>query len=70
MTLCDADSQVERFMASHGYTQQVKHAITDRGILIDHVYFNKQCNDVLELVCDVYYSDHDAVYCFVPVWLL
>ena len=68
--LCDTGSQVERFMTSHGFNQLVKHATTDRATLIDHVYFNKQCNDVLVQVRDVYYSDHDAVYCSVPVCLL
>ena len=38
--------------------------------LIDHVYFNKQCDDVCVQVRDVYYSDHDAVYCSVPLRLL
>ena len=30
-TLCDTGSQIERFMACHGYTQLVKHATTDRA---------------------------------------
>ena len=37
---------------------------------MDHVYFNKQCDDVYVQVRDVYYSDHDAVYCSVPLSLL
>ena len=68
--LCDTCSQIERFVASRGFNQLVKHATTDRATLIDHVYFNKQCNDMLVQVRDVYYSDHDAAYCSVPVCLL
>ena len=68
--LCDSGSQVQTLMLSHGYTQLVKHATTDRATLIDHVYFNKQCNDVQVQVRDVYYSDHDTVYCSIPMYLL
>ena len=69
--LCNIGSQLERFMLSHGYTQLVKNATTDKATLIDHVYFNNmQCDDVLVQVCDVYYSDHDAVYCSVPICIL
>ena len=50
--------------------QLVQNATTDRGTLIDHLYFSKQCDDVLVQVRDVYYSDHDAVYCSIPVSLL
>ena len=57
-------------LLSHGYTQLVTHATTDSATLIDHVYFSKQCDDVYVQVRDVYYSDHDAVYCSVPLNLL
>ena len=67
-----AHSRVETVMSSHGYTQLIRHATTDRGTLIDHVYFNKQCKDVhvCVQVRDVYYSDHDAVYCTIPLQIL
>ena len=68
--LSASGSAVERFMLSHGYTQLVRHATTDRATLIDHVYFNRQCDEVCVQVRDVYYSDHDAVYCSVPLYLL
>ena len=54
-------------MLSQGYTQLVMQATTDRATLIDHVYFSGQCNGVVVQVRDVYYSDHDAVYCSVPL---
>ena len=53
-------SQVTRLMFSYGYTQLVKYPTTERATLIDHVYFSKQCNDILVQVRDVYYSDHNA----------
>ena len=65
--LSNSGSAVERFMLSHGYTQLVRHATTDRATLIDHVYFNKQCDDVYVQVRDVYYSGHDAVFCSIPL---
>ena len=52
--LCNSDSQLKRFMLSHGYTQLVKNDTTGKATLIDHVYFSKQCDDVLVQVCDVY----------------
>ena len=67
---CKSGSQVEQFMSFHGYTQLVMQPTTDRATLIDHVYFSAQCNGVVVQVRDVYYSDHDAVYCSVQVWLM
>ena len=57
-------------MSSHGYTQLVMQPTTNRATLIDHVYFSGEYNGVVVQVHDVYYSDHDAVYCSVPVWLM
>ena len=68
--MCENGSQIEQFMSSREYAQLVMQPTTDRATLIDYVYFSEQCNGVVVQVCDVYYSDHDAVYCSVPVWLL
>ena len=38
--LCPSGSRVESLMSSHGYTQLVKTATTDRATLVDHVHFN------------------------------
>ena len=71
---CDVSSssyyQLERLMCAHGLPQLVEQATTDRATVIDHVYFSRPSNDVFVQVQDVYYSDHDAVYCSVPVCLL
>ena len=63
-------SRAETIMSSHSYTQLIRHATTDRATLIDHVYFNKQCKDVHVQIRDMYYSDHDAVYCTIPMQIL
>ncbi len=68
--LCPPGSQVETLMVSQGYTQLVQSATTDNGTLIDHVYLNRECTNVVMNVRDVYYSDHDAVYCSLPMGLL
>ena len=50
-------------MTSHGFTQLVQSPTTDRGTIIDHVYYNRTGNDVIVQVHDTYYSDHDTIYC-------
>ena len=51
-------------MTNNGYTQLVQSSTTDRGTLIDHVYYNRPVlvNDTVVQVHDTYYSDHDTVY--------
>ena len=58
---CDHVSELQLLMSSNGYVQLVNEPTTDRVTLIDHVYFSG--NQVQINVCDVYYSDHDAIYC-------
>ena len=53
-------------MTSSGYTQLVQSPTTDRGTMIDHVYYNRPVNDVVQ-VHDTYYTDHDTVYCSIVV---
>ena len=64
-TLCDHYSELQALMVSRGYVQLVNEPTTDRATLIDHVYFSSR--QVQVNVRDVYYSDHDAVYCSVPL---
>ena len=64
--LTQPNSSIVSLMLSHGYTQIVSSPTTAKGTLIDHVYYNGPSNDVLVEVHDMYYSDHDTVYCSIP----
>lgn len=61
------DSRIASFMSNHGYTQLVHLPTTDRGILIDHVYYDSLPGNIIVQVQDTYYSDHDTVYCSIPL---
>ena len=66
--LCDnTHSHILDIMSNNGYTQLVQSPTTDRGTLIDHVYYNRPSDDAVVQVHDTYYSDHDTVYCSVVV---
>ena len=54
-------------MFNNGYTQLVQSPTTDRGTLIDHVYYNRPSDDAVVQVHDTYYSDHDTVHCSIVV---
>ena len=58
-----------QFMSRKGYTQLVSTPTTDRGTLIDHVYYNQSVQNWIVEVNDTYYSDHDTVYCAIPLYL-
>ena len=64
--LCGLHSQLRTFMLSHGYIQLVNQPTTDRATLLDHVYFSSD-QLIQTHVCDAYYSDHDVVYCSIPM---
>ena len=55
------ESRILDFMSSNAYTQLVSCPTTDRGTLIDHVYYNRSCDSAIVQVSDTYYSDHDSV---------
>ena len=59
----NTNSRVLHVMSNHGYTQLVQSPTTDRGTLIDNVYYNRQADDTVVEVQDTYYSDHDTIYC-------
>ena len=63
----DTHSRILDIMTNNGYTQLVQSSTTDRGTLIDHVYYNRPVlvNDTI--VHDTYYSDHDTVHCSIIV---
>ena len=66
--LHQTNSTIVSFMSSHGYTQLVKSPTSARGTLIDHVYCNNSLPDkTIVQVQDTYYSDHDTVYCSIPL---
>ena len=58
--ISDAMSRLVRFMCGHGYKQYVSRPTTDNGSIIDHIYFNRDDDNAIIDVHDVYYSDHDA----------
>ena len=59
--ISDRMSPLVRFMCKHGYKQYVSQPTTDNGSIIDHIYFNRDDDNAIIDVHDVYYSDHDAV---------
>jgi endonuclease/exonuclease/phosphatase (EEP) superfamily protein YafD len=65
--LHQTDSRIVSFMSTHRYTQLVNTPTTARGTLIDHVYCNGSPSSLIVQVQDTYYSDHDTVYCSIPV---
>ena len=68
--LHQSSSRVVTFMSSHGYTQVVNSPTTARGTLIDHVYCNSLPSNMIVGVQDTYYSDHDTVYCSIPLTIV
>ena len=61
------DSRLLHLMSHYGFSQLVRTPTTDRGTLIDHVYYNRPSNHIRVQVQDTYYSDHDTVYCSLPL---
>ena len=59
-------------MSSFSFKQIVQYPTTSQGTLIDHVYYrNTSGNTTFAIVQmqDTYYSDHDTVYCSIPLGL-
>ena len=61
------ESPIINLLSTHGYTQLVNSPTTAQGTLIDHVYSNLHDNNINVEVRDTYYSDHDTVYCSIPM---
>ena len=61
------DSRLLSFMTSKGYVQLVQSPTTANGTLIDHVYCSNVPGNTIVEVQDTYYSDHDTVYCSLPL---
>ena len=63
-----SDYRIRTLMSSLGYEQLVQSPTTDRGTLIDHIYYNRaREHSVILDVCDTYYSDHDTICCSLPL---
>ena len=60
------ESPVINLLSTHGYTQLVNSPTTAQSTLIDHVYSNLH-NNINVKVRDTYCSDHDTVYCSIPM---
>ena len=61
------DSRLLSSMTRHGYVQLVQSPTTANGTLIDHVYCSNVPDNTIVEVQDTYYSDHDTVYCSLPL---
>ena len=61
-------SAMMRLMSNFSFKQLVQYPTTPQGTLIDHVYYqNTSGSTVHTIVQDTYYSDHDTVYCSIPL---
>ena len=65
--LSHPNSSIVSLMSNHGFSQLVTSPTTAEGTLIDHVYYNRPTNDIIVEGHDTYYSDHDTVYCSIPM---
>ena len=64
---CNNDSRLINLMTLHNFNQIVNEPTTDRGSLIDHIYYNRSISDLVVEVSDTYYSDHDTIFCSLPL---
>ena len=61
------NSSIVSLMSSYSFTQLVTSPTTAQNTLIDHVYYNKPSSNIIVEVQDTYYSDHDTIYCSIPI---
>ena len=64
---CNNDRRLINFMTINNFTQIVNEPTTDRGSLIDHIYYNRPISDLFIEVSDTYYSDHDTIFCLLSL---
>ena len=57
------DRRLINILSVNNFTQLVNSPTTDRGSLIDHIYFNGTVSSIFVEVSDTYYSDHDTIFC-------
>jgi len=51
------NSQLLSLVSSYGFIQMVNCPTTDSGSLLDHIYYNRPCDQLNVQVVDAYYSD-------------
>ena len=62
------NSAILSLMSSFSFTQIVCCPTTPQATLIDHVYLrNTAGSKIFAIIQDTYYSDHDTVYCRIPL---
>ena len=62
----NSDKLIHKTFLNAGFTQHVKLPTRDSGTLLNHVYTHHMQEVEME-VSDTYFSDHDAVYCYIKV---
>ena len=66
--LCHENSAIFRLMSSFSFKQLVQYPTTPQATIIDHVYYRHTSEStIFTQVRDTYYSDHDTVYCSIPL---
>ena len=61
------NSAILSLMSSFSFTQIVCCPTTPQATLIDHVYWRNTTGCRIVAIVDTYYSDHDTVYCSIPL---
>ena len=62
------NTAILRLMSSFSFKQLVQYPTTPQATIIDHVYYRHTSkNTIFTQVQDTYYSDHDTVYCSIPL---
>ena len=64
------NSAILSLMSSFSFRQIVPYPTTPQATLIDHVYFRNTTGQTVSAIVqvqDTYYSDHDTVYCSLPL---
>ena len=64
------NSAILPLMSSFSFQQLVQYPTTSQGTLIDHVYYRNTSGSAMFAIVqvqDTYYSDHDTVYCSIPL---
>ena len=61
------NSRLICLMSDCGFTQSVQSPTTAQASLLDHIYYKNPSRSIAVQVQDTYYSDHDTIYCSIPL---